>query len=93
MEKENSGILGKLSIISCGAGFTIPPLIYALGQALGLVEDLRKFGQACWLVFAGFLVASIILGISGWNQKWARVGFGISIAVFVLALIWAAVPT
>ena len=77
-------ILGKLSIIFCGFSFVVPPLIYALGQFFISIENVAELARVCWFIFVGFLFVAIILGIAGWKQKLAKVGFGISIAIALL---------
>ena len=84
MNKKHPALLGMLSVVSCGLSVSLPPLLYALGQALGKAQVSSHLEQACGVAFLGLLLGGIIFGVAGWKQRLAKIGLGLS-GVIVLS--------
>ena len=92
MSRARAELFGTLSVLSCGLSVIVPPLLYAIGQFFDLVDSLRSLGQACQMVFAGFLIGAVIFGVAGWRQKLAKIGLGIASAIVLGIVIYALIP-
>ncbi len=92
MANAKTGLLGKLSVLCCGLSVIIPPLIYAIGQFFESVERLDVLGQACQMVFAGFLLGAVIFGVAGWKQRLAKIGLGVAGAIVLCLIVYALIP-
>lgn len=82
---------GSLSIACCGLSIVVPLLNYGLGLVWTQTPT-HRLEQGFGWIFLGFLITAMLLGIVGWRQRTAKIGFGMACGIFLSVVVYSAIP-